>query len=247
MRTILIVDDDPVSVRLLEMIVGRAGYSAATASSAAGALTWLEGEQPVEMMITDQNLGGVTGLDLCAALHADVRFRKLPVIICSGVADRSIIAEAMRLGVQHFIVKPIMPKVVMEKVAAIAAERPRALESRVSAMARLQISDLEYKGLILRSRQHIVALRGELFRAHQAGDRVTTILVAGRLREPATLLDAAGLLGAIDALEATRTWHDLEDSVAVIFDEVRAVESALDVESKPQLIGRSMGSVGPDL
>jgi hypothetical protein len=56
----------------------------------------------------------------------------------------------------------------------------------------------------------------------------------------------AGLLAAIDALEATRTWHDLETAVALLFEEIRVVENALDVESKPQLMGHPLAAAGPD-
>ena len=245
MRTILVVDDDPISVRLLQMTLERNGYATASASSAAAALAWLEDAQSVELVITDQNLGGMSGLELFSALRADVRFRRLPVILCTGVADRATIEEAMRLGIRHFIVKPIMPRVVMEKVAAVVAERPRVLEPKASAMARLQLTDLEYKGLIHSSQQHITGLREELARSHQRGDRFTTIILAGRLREPATTLDAARLLAAIEVLEATRTWHDLEEAVMLVFEEISEVERSLDIESKPQLLSRPAGYVAP--
>lgn len=245
MQTILVVDDDPVSVRLLEMTIGRNGYASASASSAAQALAWLETAETVEMVITDQNLGGMSGLELFSAIHRHPRFRRLPVILCTGVADRATIEEAMRLGIRHFIVKPIMPRVVMEKVAAVVAERPRVMESKVSAMARLQLTDAEYKALIHSSQTHIAGLRQELDQAHKNGDRVSTILIAGRLREPASLLDAARLLAAIERLESTGTWHELEQAIALVFEEIADVERALDIEARPQLISRPHGYLGP--
>jgi two-component system, chemotaxis family, chemotaxis protein CheY len=246
MKTILIVDDDPVSVRLIAMIVARNGYATAAAGSAAEALAWLESAEGCEIVITDQNLGGMTGLELYSALHADVRYRNIPVILCTGVADRATITEAMALGIRHVIIKPITPKVVMDKVVTVEAERPRVIEGKVSAMSRLDLSEPEFKALVHASQQHLARLKNELAEARKSGDHVTTIMVAGRLREPASLLDATRLLAAIDTLEATRTWHDLEDAVALVFDEIGAVESALEVEAKPQLLGRPMGYPGPD-
>jgi two-component system, chemotaxis family, chemotaxis protein CheY len=246
MKTILIVDDDPVSVRLIEMIVARNGYGTAGASSAAEALAILDTGQPIEMVITDQNLGGPSGLELSAKLRADVRFHNLPVILCTGVADRQTVVEAMGLGVHHFIVKPITPKVVMEKVNAVVAERPQIMEPRDAAMARLHLSGPEYKALLHTSQGHLARLGAELTQATEAGDRVTAVLTAGRLREPATMLAAPRLLAAIDMLEATRTWHDLEESVRLIAEEIAALESALEAESRPQLISRPLGLRGPD-
>jgi CheY-like chemotaxis protein len=246
MKTILIVDDDPVSVRLIEMIVARHGYATVGASSASEAFAVLETGQAIEMVITDQNLGGQSGLELSAKLHGDVRFRNLPVILCTGVADRQTVAEALEIGVRHFIVKPITPQIVMEKVNAVVAERPHIMDSRDAAMTRLQLSDAEYKALIHASQGHLARLGAELTAAMESGDRVTAVITAGRLREPGTLLAAPRLLAAIDMLEATRTWHDLEDSVRLISEEIASLESALETESKPQLISRPLGLRGPD-
>ncbi len=246
MKTILVVDDDPVSVRLIEMILVRNGYASATANSAAEALAWLEGGQPVEMVITDQNMGLTSGLDLYSALRSDSRYRNIPVILCTGLADRATVEEAMRRGIHHFIVKPITPKVIMDKVLAVAAERPRAMASRASTMTRLQLTDTQYKMLIHTSQQHVAGLRDELSGAHKDGDRVTTVTVAERLREPASVLDAARVVAAIDRLEATRTRPDLEMAVAVLLEETAALLDALDAETKPQLLPNPLGHQGPD-
>lgn len=245
-KTILIVDDDPVSVRLIEMIVARNGYGTAGASGAAEALAILDSGRPIEMVITDQNLGGQSGLELSAKLRADVRFHNMPIILCTGVADRQVVEEAMRLGVRHFIVKPITPQIVMGKVNAVAAERPQIMDTRDAAMARLQLSDPEYKALLHASQEHLARLGAELTQATEAGDRVTAVLAAGRLREPARLLAAPRLLAAIDILEATRTWHDLEESVRLVAEEIASLESAVETESRPQLISRPLGLRGPD-
>ena len=123
MKTILIVDDDAVSVRLIATILTRNGYAAAAASSAAEALAWLDLAPGVGLVITDQHMPGMTGLELTSALRADPRFANLPVILCTGAADRATIKEATSLGIRHLIAKPVTPKVVMDKVLAIEAER----------------------------------------------------------------------------------------------------------------------------
>jgi CheY-like chemotaxis protein len=241
MRTILVVDDDPVSVRLVEMIAERNGYACVRASSAAEALACLNSSTVVEMVITDQNMDGMTGLEFFAKVRADVRFRHLPFILCTGQASRAVVDEAMRLGIRHFIVKPITPKVVTEKVAAVEAERPRVMESRAAIMSRLLLTDLEYKSLTVTSRQRLIGLRDELDAAYKGGDRVTTLMVASRFREMAGLLMAARLLGAVEVLEGTQTWHDTEEAVALLFMDIAALESALEVEARPQVMGRVIG------
>jgi len=245
MKTILVVDDDPVSVRLIELIATRYGYETVPKSNGSEALAWLDTAETVEMVISDERMANMSGLELYSTVHADVRFRRLPFILCTGFADESTVREAMRLGIRHFIVKPITPKVVMEKIGLVEAERPRIMEPRDSATARLRLSDLEYKSLVRTCREHILTLRDELSKAFEGGDRVTMVMVAARLREPITLVDATRLLQAIDGLESTRTWRDLEGAAKLVFREIGELEVALDQETRPHLAGRSMGAVTP--
>ena len=241
MKTILVVDDDPVSIRLIEMIAGRNGYATVAKSSGSDALAWLDTAESVEMVISDQRMDGMTGLEFYSAVHEDVRFRRLPFILCTGYADGPMVREAMRLGIKQFIVKPITPNVVLEKIAQVEAERPLLMAPRESTMVRLNLSDLEYKSLVRTSRERLADLREELTRAHQSGDRITTIMVASRLREPASLIEATRLLHAIDALESTRTWKDLDEAVRLALRETGELEVALEDETRPHLIGRSTG------
>jgi alpha-beta hydrolase superfamily lysophospholipase len=71
------------------------------------------------------------------------------------------------------------------------------------------------------------------------------VMVAARLREPVTLVDATRLLRAIDGLESTRTWKDLDDAAKLVFREIGELEVALEHENRPHLAGRSMGSLAP--
>ena len=245
MRTILVIDDDPVSIRLIEMIATRYGYETVSKSSGHDALTWLDTAESVEMVISDQRMANMSGLELFSTVRADVRFRHLPIILCTGFADEPTVREAIRLGIRHFIVKPITPKVVMEKISLVESERPRIMESRDAAMARLRLSDLEYKSLVRTCREHILTLRDELSKAFKGGDRITMVMVAARLREPVTLVDATRLLHAIDGLESTRTWKDLDDAATLVFREIGELEVALEEETRPHLAGRSMGSLAP--
>jgi CheY-like chemotaxis protein len=245
MKTILVIDDDPVSIRLIEMIAARYGYETVSRSSGHDALAWLDTADSVEMVISDQRMANMTGLELYSTVRTDVRFRHLPFILCTGFADETTVREAIRLGIRHFIVKPITPKVVMEKITLVESERPRMMEPRDAAMARLRLSDLEYKSLVRTCREHILTLRNELSKAFEGGDRVTMVMVAARLREPITLVDATRLLQAIDGLESTRTWKDLEDAARLVFREIGELEVALEQETRPHLAGRSMGSLAP--
>ena len=246
MKTILVVDDDPISIRLIEMIVRRHGYETTSVTSAGAAWDWLDAGNVVEMVITDQNLGGDSGLDLCTRLRGDVRFRGVPIILCTGQADRDLVTHAMQLGVKHFIVKPIVPQILMDKVEAVAAERPAVVAPKLATMDRLQLSEAEYKSLVRVSEHHLAELRDELDHARGDGDRVTAVAIVGRMREPAGLLGASRLLVAIEHLERSRTWPEFDKSVDLALEEVASVQSALADETRPHLLKHPLKYYGPD-
>jgi len=234
-KTILIIDDNVVSIRLIQAIAGRLGYDCATASSAPQALSWLDSAASVEMVITDQQMPGMTGLEFYAKVHERVRFRNLPVILCTGVPERAMIDEARRLGITHFIVKPITPKVVGEKIAAVESERPQVLEPRATAITRLHIDDLNYGEVLRSSRQELTRLSAELESAYGNGDRVTALMVCEEFRAQAEILGAARMLEAIVVLESTSTWRDTEEAVPLLLLEAGRLCDVLEEEIRPHL------------
>jgi two-component system chemotaxis response regulator CheY len=237
MRTVLVVDDNKVSIRLIEVITGRLGYECVHASNAAEALVWLDQASSVEMVITDQQMPGMTGLEFCQKVHEQVRFKNLPIILCTGAPDRAMIQEAMRIGIKHFIIKPITPKVVGEKMAAVESELPHLLERKASVMSRLGITDIEYGSMIRHARVEVARLRTEIEMAFGNEDRVTTLMTAESLRESADRLGAQSALCALEVLEGTRTWRDMEEAVPLLILELGRLDNALDEETRPRLAG----------
>jgi CheY-like chemotaxis protein len=240
-KRILIVDDDPVSAKLLELILQRSGYETAASADAAQALAFLESGPSIEMLICDQNLdgglgGGMTGLEFVARLRVDPRYQGLPVILCTGVADKSLAEAAVDHGIRHFIVKPIQPNVVIAKVRAVAHERRVAMDGRSDLMARLGLSDLEYRSLAQASRSHLRQLRERMSAYRKAGDQVSAVKTAELLREPAELLNARALQTALTHLEETHTWHDFDHAVTLLIEEIDFLEEVLAAQSGPQLV-----------
>lgn len=79
----LAVDDDPISLRLLQAILDRNGYPVKTATSGEEALHLLNESLP-SVLILDVEMPGLSGTDLCRQIKQDPRLRNLPVIFLSG-------------------------------------------------------------------------------------------------------------------------------------------------------------------
>ncbi len=237
MKTVLIVDDDPVAIKLIGMIMARRGYAYAPAASADEALTWLGQRNPVEVIVTDQNLGGTTGLELYAKLQADIRYRSLPVVLCTGTTHWQTVSDAMKLGIKHLIVKPIAPAVVIAKVEAAAAERSPIMPARDAIKARLMLSEHEYNDLVQVWLVRLAQLRNELDQACARKNRDATLAVIEKLDEPAQLLRANRLLEAINSAPPKASWNILGAHLDLILNEVVTLESALAEEGDDQAAG----------
>src|ERR1051325_5579271 len=101
---ILIVDDDPGQRSLLDSFLRGQGFDTVTADSGARALEVLD-SQPVNMMISDVRMPGMTGLETLR--KAREKHKVLPVLLVTAYADIRDAVGAMRDGAVNYLAKPI--------------------------------------------------------------------------------------------------------------------------------------------
>lgn len=114
---ILVVDDEPGAREGLRRLLEAWGYEAETAPSADIALDRLRTDVP-EAIITDLVMPGIDGLEFVRRLRAD--WSGIPVIVFSGQGTIEAAVEAVKLGAQDFLEKPVEPaklKILLEKLA----------------------------------------------------------------------------------------------------------------------------------
>jgi len=122
-KKIMIVDDE-VGVRMLVgMILERAGYDVLRAANAAEALDFVTRIVP-DLFIVDQMMPGLTGLELCAKLRADPRASDTPILMLSARSDTNLILESRDLGVNQYLVKPVLSEELVQHVNAWVGELP---------------------------------------------------------------------------------------------------------------------------
>lgn len=104
-RRLLIVDDDPVSVALIEAVVSSPDRELYQAHSAAEARTLLA-EHPVDLVILDLHLPDADGRDILVEVRNNDATRKTPVVVLSGKEGSVAPAECYALGADAFLKKP---------------------------------------------------------------------------------------------------------------------------------------------
>jgi two-component system response regulator GlrR len=121
MASILIVDDDPMLLRLLSIRLREEGHQVLEAPSGAAALARLDQELP-QLLITDLRMAGMDGLQLFDAIHR--RHPLLPVLMLTAHATVPDAVKALQRGVFGYITKPYQAHELMAEVErALAASQ----------------------------------------------------------------------------------------------------------------------------
>jgi CheY-like chemotaxis protein len=104
--TILVVDDDAAIVKLLKIILGKAGYGVVTAQSGEEGLeAYHAAAGAFAVCLIDASMGaGMSGLDLCAAIRAEAP--SLPLILMSAYRAKEMNDRMASSGVTTFLAKP---------------------------------------------------------------------------------------------------------------------------------------------
>jgi two-component system chemotaxis response regulator CheY len=116
---ILVVDDFATMRRIIRNILRQLGYEDMDeADDGNTALAKLRTGK-FDFVITDWNMPNMNGLELVRALRADAALRKMPVLMVTAEAMKENIVEAVKAGIDNYIVKPFTPEIMKEKLARI--------------------------------------------------------------------------------------------------------------------------------
>lgn len=104
---ILIVDDDEDVRDMLVDALSMAGFETTTAHDGYEALDHLGGAADTfDVVLLDKNMPGIDGFEVLRLIKENKNISRLPVIMATGASDSEDIAEGMRLGAFHYLVKP---------------------------------------------------------------------------------------------------------------------------------------------
>lgn len=115
MRTIMLVDDEPDNLRVLEGSLTRAGYHITAFSSGALALEAAQVEPP-DLILLDVRMPEMDGLEVCRRLKQDDALRKIPVIFISALTAAEDIQAGFQCGGVDYIAKPVRTPEVLARV-----------------------------------------------------------------------------------------------------------------------------------
>ncbi|MBL8381145.1 MAG: phosphate regulon transcriptional regulator PhoB [Burkholderiales bacterium] len=120
--TILLVEDEPAILDLLEFTLAPKGYRILRAMDVGAALDAVREVLP-DLLIIDWMLPGESGVQLSRALRADARTRSLPIIMLTARAEESDKIAGLDAGADDYITKPFSPRELVARVNALLRRR----------------------------------------------------------------------------------------------------------------------------
>ena len=114
--TILIIDDDPSVIKVLETELSQGNYQVMSAPDARTAVNMLEKDRACNLIITDIVMPGGDGISLIRALKSKTRTKRIPVMVCSSAHDQATVAKALEAGAIDFLAKPLQTNGVCARV-----------------------------------------------------------------------------------------------------------------------------------
>ena len=116
---VLVVDDFESMRRIVGQLLREMGFRDITlADDGATALALLR-EDDFGLLLTDWHMPQMDGLDLVRAVRADPRLNAIPILMVSTEATREQIIEAVRAGVNGYVVKPFTPQILRAKIGKL--------------------------------------------------------------------------------------------------------------------------------
>ncbi len=192
---VLVVDDDPVILLLCQRILEADGYAVTTVKRGEDALAKLESET-FDLLLTDIRLPGLDGLEVTTRLRE--LGLEMVVITMTGYSNMEMAIQALRLGVDEFVIKPFTPDTLRVHVTrALEKAKLRRENMRLRTLIPLLHTAQEFAAA--RSRQDIYQ---ELFTALTEQLQITNAALLGWDSETETLTLAAGR-GALETALAS--------------------------------------------
>ena len=118
---ILLIDDSMTMRRIQRRVLNEMGYDdIVEANNGKEGLTRLvENNFQMGLILCDINLPEMSGIETLVRVRAHPQTKSIPIIMCTSVAEKAQVLQALKAGANSYIVKPFDPASLREKILAV--------------------------------------------------------------------------------------------------------------------------------
>ncbi len=106
MKTLLVIDDDESILSIFTMVLQHKGYTILPASSGEAGLQLAHDRHP-DMILTDMNMPGTSGLDVLKKIKSDPELAAIPVVVITGDEEMTVASKEAEFLANGILVKPV--------------------------------------------------------------------------------------------------------------------------------------------
>jgi DNA-binding response OmpR family regulator len=117
-KNIFLVEDDSEMRRITRLLLERAGYLVEESSTAEEAQAEIAKKRP-DLLLSDIELPGMSGIQLCERLRNDPRTADLPIILLTVRRSDMDKVKGLRTGADDYITKPFVPQELLARVESV--------------------------------------------------------------------------------------------------------------------------------
>ena len=169
---ILVVDDEPEAVELVEFNLKQAGFTVVTAADGADALNKARATSP-NLVVLDLMLPEINGLEVCKMLRRDAATAGVPIIMLTAKAAEIDRVLGLELGADDYITKPFSPRELILRIQKLL-QRGQAVQETQET--------LRFGELLIDGPRHIVSWRGKSVDLTATEFKLLTVLAQRRGR-----------------------------------------------------------------
>ncbi len=170
---ILVVDDEPDAVELIEFNLKAAGYDVVTAADGEEALKKTRSLLP-SLIVLDLMLPEVDGLEVCKILRRDAQTSAIPIIMLTAKAAEIDRVLGLELGADDYIAKPFSPRELVLRIKRLLRSGQPATEEKMDR--------IEWKELSLDIPRHQATVKGKTVELTATEFKLLTVLAQRRGR-----------------------------------------------------------------
>jgi two-component system, chemotaxis family, chemotaxis protein CheY len=123
---VLVVDDFATMRKIVRNILKQIGFENITEAEDGNAALRVIKSESIGLVVTDWNMPNMTGLDLLREIRKDPQTADTPVLMVTAEGLKENVMEAVKAGVNNYVVKPFTAEVLQEKLEHIFKKRASA-------------------------------------------------------------------------------------------------------------------------
>jgi two-component system alkaline phosphatase synthesis response regulator PhoP len=150
-RKVLIADDEPDIVEILQYNLVKEGYTVITAKDGDEAIDKAKQTHP-DLVILDVMMPGKNGVEVCEILRALPEFQETIIMFLTALSDEATQIKGLTTGADDYISKPVSPKVFLTKV-----------NSLLRRLKKEENKTIEINGLVIDPEKYLVTYGGNEF------------------------------------------------------------------------------------